>query len=463
MDVPIFGTLSRVFGMFCTDRYGFRTLRNRLQFETAYICSRRKRWMRFSRATHRSKEPDQSPLLLSCLGRPNWLSGSMGQMFSLLGAPNEEPTGSPAMEVRFLASGEKLTVLDGEEFQGHSAKTVKQSLAARLGVTRFRQRLFWENGSEIPDHEVFSSNLVAIQLVVLEFWPPDAEQDQEMISAAWTGDSVGLEKLLKCPRDPNVVNIRGLTPLHYAASSGQLEPIRLLLEAGAKLEARTTAASWMAPLHLAARNGRLDVVRVLVEAGAEKDQLATSLGVTPMYFAARQGHLDIVRWLVEAGARIEAAAVVGFAPLHGAAEGGRLDIMRFLLDCGATVDPKESPLSPLYLAALSGHLHIVRLLVESGANYFRTSTNGTSALDVASQQGHVEIVRFLSKLCQLVPVALLPGSAPLQDTYFLSSSDCDAGRASGGAISGKSGHALEDVLNLERLPRLKVLQRAPAV
>ena len=326
----------------------------------------------------------------------------MGQIFGQSLGPNEPS--SAAMEVRFLASGEQLTVLDGEEFQGHCAKTVKQSLAARHGITRFKQKLFWENGSEIPDHEVFSSNLVAIQLVVLEFWPPDAEQDQKMISAASEGDSVGLEKLLECPRDPNVVDQHGLTPLHHAASSGQMESIRLLLEAGAKLEARSTATTtkWMAPLHLAARDGHFDVVRVLVEAGAVKDQLATRFGVTPTYFAAGLGHLDIVRWLVEAGARIEPAAVVGFAPLHGAAQGGHLDVMHFLLESRATVDPKDSPFSPLHMAALNGHLHIVRLLVESRANIY--PTRGVTALDVASQYGHVEIVRFLSMLCQIVPV-----------------------------------------------------------
>ena len=62
-----------------------------------------------------------------------------------------------AMEVCFLASGEQLTVLDADEFRGQSAKTVKQSLAAHVGVTRFRQKLFWEHGCEIEDDEVFTS------------------------------------------------------------------------------------------------------------------------------------------------------------------------------------------------------------------------------------------------------------------------------------------------------------------
>ena len=61
------------------------------------------------------------------------------------------------MEVAFLASGEQLTVLDADEVQGQSAKTVKRSLAAQVGVTRFRQKLFWEDGCEIEDDEVFTS------------------------------------------------------------------------------------------------------------------------------------------------------------------------------------------------------------------------------------------------------------------------------------------------------------------
>jgi hypothetical protein len=34
---------------------------------------------------------------------------------------------------------------------------VKQTLAARLGVSRFRQQLFHPGDAEIPDHEVFTS------------------------------------------------------------------------------------------------------------------------------------------------------------------------------------------------------------------------------------------------------------------------------------------------------------------
>ena len=60
-----------------------------------------------------------------------------------------------AMEVYFLASGERLASLDAADFEGKTAKIVKQLLTTQLGVSRFRQKLFVEDGSrEIPDDEV---------------------------------------------------------------------------------------------------------------------------------------------------------------------------------------------------------------------------------------------------------------------------------------------------------------------
>lgn len=59
------------------------------------------------------------------------------------------------MEVYFFASGERLASLDAADFEGKTAKIVKQLLTAQLGVSRFRQRLFVADGSrEIPDDEV---------------------------------------------------------------------------------------------------------------------------------------------------------------------------------------------------------------------------------------------------------------------------------------------------------------------
>ena len=183
------------------------------------------------------------------------------------------------MEVCFLASGEKAAVFDAADFEGKTAKAVKHALAAKTDVTTFRQRLFLEGDAvEIPDDEAFASVPVKVQLVVLEFCPPDAEEDEKMMVAARENDTNGLEQLLKRPRSTNTRDRHGQTPLHHAAEHGHVEAMRLLLEAGAEIDA---TCDEMAPLHMAALDGHLEAVRFLVQSGAKKD-LTDALGVHPI-------------------------------------------------------------------------------------------------------------------------------------------------------------------------------------
>ena len=270
-----------------------------------------------------------------------------------------------AMEVRYFASGATGAVLDADEFEGQTAKAVKQILAPKVGVTRFKQRLFVEDGSrEIPDDEVFDL-AVTVQLVILEFCPHDAEEQNKMISASEENDTVALEKLLQCPRNPDETGTEGRTALIQAAAHGHVQPTLLLLEAGAKTH--TTNLGGRCPLWAAAAAGHLDIVRLLLEAGAAKDQ-PDNIGSTPLHAAASEGHLDIVRLLVELGAAKDAPNNHGLTPLHAAASIGHLHIVGLLVELGALKDqPDNHGTTPLYVAASEGHLDIVRLLAEVGA------------------------------------------------------------------------------------------------
>lgn len=60
----------------------------------------------------------------------------------------------------------------------------------------------------------------------------------------------------------------GWSPLHYAASSPSVAPVRFLLEQGATVDAR--APNGNTPLMLAARFGHEDSVKLLLERGADR-------------------------------------------------------------------------------------------------------------------------------------------------------------------------------------------------
>lgn len=131
-------------------------------------------------------------------------------------------------------------------------------MAAEIGASRFRQRLFLEDGAyEIPDDEILGLAVVKVALVLLDFCPPDLEDDEQIMLAARNNDALALEVLLKQPRSPNVLDSCGETALRHAARQGHVEVLRLLLEAGAQIDASKGAE--LTALHDAAQNGHLGV------------------------------------------------------------------------------------------------------------------------------------------------------------------------------------------------------------
>merc|ERR1719265_958091 len=67
---------------------------------------------------------------------------------------------------------------------------------------------------------------------------------------------------------------QGLTPLMHAAQGGHLKCVKLLLRAGASLEAEDEDG--LRPLHFAARSGNQEIGSLLIRAGAKRDALDDS-------------------------------------------------------------------------------------------------------------------------------------------------------------------------------------------
>jgi len=169
-------------------------------------------------------------------------------------------------------------------------------------------------------------------------------------------------------------------PLADAAMRGDLDEVRELLAAGADVDA--AQGDGMTALHWAAELGAEEMVKVLLEAGARVDA-GTRLGdFTPLHVAAERTHPGVVRALLDAGANPNAvSSLSGEAPLHHAAKTGNVEIIEALLDHGADVDARESAWlqTPLMFAAAWNRPEAARLLVDRGADFGATS----DVLDVA--------------------------------------------------------------------------------
>lgn len=93
------------------------------------------------------------------------------------------------------------------------------------------------------------------------------------------------------------VNKTGWAPLHYAATNGHVDVIRLLLEEHAFIDAESPNKT--TPLMMAARYGSIEAVRLLLEEGAEP-LLKNDLGMTAIDFANSVDRPDAARAVSDA-------------------------------------------------------------------------------------------------------------------------------------------------------------------
>ena len=162
------------------------------------------------------------------------------------------------------------------------------------------------------------------------------------------------------------------TPLITAASYGDADVARVLIEAGADIEAVAAPDAGGVPggtalLH-AAVFGMTDVVDVLIEAGA------TVHGIEE---AAAAGDID--GWLTpdtEPGAKVRALVM--------AADHQRLDVIDALIAAGTPVDAVDEAFGghPLRTAAQDGRPDSVRRLLAHGADPRLPDADGRTPLDL---------------------------------------------------------------------------------
>jgi thiosulfate/3-mercaptopyruvate sulfurtransferase len=125
--------------------------------------------------------------------------------------------------------------------------------------------------------------------------------------------------------DVNAVISNGTTPLMKASHQGNIATVRMLLAAGAQIDARN--ADGNNALWLACVGNHLDAVEALVDAGIDIDNRNDN-GATPLMYAASCGNPGIIDRLLALGADVAPETLDGFTALDLAATFECLALLR---------------------------------------------------------------------------------------------------------------------------------------
>jgi uncharacterized protein len=288
-----------------------------------------------------------------------------------------------------------------------------------------------------------------------------------------------IERLLKAGADPNAVSTEGETALMTVARTGVVEAAKVLLDHGAKVDAREewhgqTALMW------AVDEKHPAMVKELIAHGADvnavsninkwerqktaepRDKWLPLGGLTPLLFAARQGCIECEQILLEAGARIDTTDPDGISPVLIAIINGHYDAAAFLLNHGANpnladdtgrtalfsaVDFNTMPVSnrpsPRVIENQTTSLDLIKLLLDKGANVnaqllkqqpYRTKldrgddtmlTTGTTPLLRAAKAADLPAMRLLLAKGADPKLATRAGITPLMAAAGLGSKEED--------------------------------------
>jgi len=157
----------------------------------------------------------------------------------------------------------------------------------------------------------------------------DPNADPVLLVAARAGFEPTVDLLLRAGAKVDAKNRFGDTAIMVAALGGYLPIVKKLFARGAEINPQ----GWT-PLAYAASTGQTEVVRYLIEAGGKVDA-ASANGTTALMMAVRGGHAATVDLLLAKGADVNHRNDNGASALAWATRGGFYEIEKTLSQRGA--------------------------------------------------------------------------------------------------------------------------------
>jgi ankyrin len=271
--------------------------------------------------------------------------------------------------------------------------------------------------------------------------------DTALMMASRTGKTDAIMALLETGAQVNAKETwGGTTALMWAAAEGHPAAVKVLVDHGADANARSNfvpaangrgfegrtpvaprsgqgveefASGSLTPLMLTAREGDVESARILVAAGADVNAIAGD-GKDALGLAIFNGNYDLASFLIDNKSKVNQADTQAFTPLFWAVDRRNMEtapnfpwmvttdplpLIKRLLDAGANPNalvnntprarmragsPRIVFATALMRAAFSGDLQLVKLLLSYGADPTIVSKDGETMVSAAAGLGFIQ-------------------------------------------------------------------------
>jgi len=260
---------------------------------------------------------------------------------------------------------------------------------------------------------VFICRASAAQLAPADIYTAIRNNDLPRLKGLASGQNVGT------PDD------RGRTPLMLAANVGSIDAMKVLIAAGADVNAADSFGA--TPLMFGIRD--IAKVRVLLDAGARVNEKSKQNQTALLLAASNSGSVETARLLVAKGADAKIVGASGRTGLIMAANQNDLAMVQFFLDQGVSVNAVDSTdksgHTALMAAAAQSNTAMVKALLQKGADVNMAATDasvvkngplafkGRTALMMAAPYGSTEMIRLFLDAHADVNVRDIAGMTPL--------------------------------------------------
>ncbi|CAG8908658.1 unnamed protein product [Penicillium egyptiacum] len=207
--------------------------------------------------------------------------------------------------------------------------------------------------------------------------------------------------------DPIVDHINSQVYMAYAIERGNIEQLKILLTAittiNGPLQNSEGKSLLENALYIAGEAGNMELMKILLEAGARIHSVPTpEYHHTTLWHAVEREDLEVVNKVLAAGADVNGPPFEdgGMTPLQQAAKKGNMELVDLFLKAGANVNQEPQPCggaTALQFAAIQGYIGIARKLLDAGASVRapRAERYGRTAIEGAAEHGRLDMVQLL--------------------------------------------------------------------